>query len=488
LLKRCLGKVSIFYKLDKDETEENSKITMKQVTEGSKTFEITADLLGNNGFKADYNLKYAYVTGGMYRGIASKEMVVKMGKSGMMGFFGTGGLDLSQIEEAIRYIQKELAQGEAYGMNLIHNLTNPDMEEKMVDLFLKYQVRKIEAAAFLDVTSALVKYHTQSLTRDKSGYVSVVNRIIAKVSRPEVAKVFLKPAPEPILMKLVAENKISREEAVLAREIPLADDICVEADSGGHTDGGVAYVLVPTMLKIRDEMAEKFHYHQQVRVGTAGGIGTPEAAAAAFILGADFIMTGSINQCTLEAATSDAVKDLLQQINVQDTEYAPAGDMFELGAKVQVLKKGLLFPARANKLYGLYCRYNSLDEIDEKTQKELEERYFKRSFEEVYQAIKLFYPAAEIKKVDENPRHKMALIFRWYFGYASRLALSGSKEAKVDYQVHCGPALGAFNQWVKGTPLENWRKRHVDVIGEKIMIATATLLNDRLHSLAYMLN
>ncbi len=27
---------------------------------------------------------------------------------------------------------------------------------------------------------------------------------------------------------------------------------------------------------------------------------------------------------------SDSVKDLLQDINIQDTDYAPAGDMFEV--------------------------------------------------------------------------------------------------------------------------------------------------------------
>ena len=71
------------------------------------------------------------------------------------------------------------------------------------------------------------------------------------------------------------------------------------------------------------------------------------------MVGADFVCTGSINQCTVESGMSDVVKDLLQDINVQDTEYAPAGDMFEIGARVQVLKKGTFFPARANKLFML---------------------------------------------------------------------------------------------------------------------------------------
>ncbi len=66
---------------------------------------------------------------------------------------------------------------------------------------------------------------------------------------------------------------------------------------------------------------------------------------------------------------SDSVKDLLQDINIQDTDYAPAGDMFEIGAKVQVLKKGVFFPARAGKLFMLYNHYNALEEIPEKIQK-----------------------------------------------------------------------------------------------------------------------
>ncbi|TCS93654.1 ACP S-malonyltransferase [Hazenella coriacea] len=447
--------------------------------------EITASSLGSSEFKSDYNLKYAYLTGGMYRGIASPEMVVKMAKSGMMGFFGAGGLSLQQIEAGIRYIQTEISSGQAYGINLVHHMKNAEIENKTIDLLLKYEVRNLEAAAFLSVTPALVRFHAKGLKRDLSGKVINIHRIIAKVSRPEVAEAFLSPAPEYIIQNLLSENKITPEEAELSREIPMADDICVEADSAGHTDGGIAYTLMPAITKLRDEMMEKYQYQKKVRVGAAGGIGTPEAAMAAFLLDADFILTGSINQCTVEAATSDKVKDLLQQMNVQDTEYAPAGDTFEMGSKIQVLRKGVFFPGRANKLYELYRRYNSLNEIDEKTLTQIQEKYFRRSIEKVYEDIKSYYPAQEIEKAEQNPKHKMALIFKWYFRYSSQLALSGSGESTVDYQVHCGPALGAFNQWVKGTELESWRNRYVDEIGTKLMIETAKLLNDKIRSLLF---
>ena len=431
---------------------------------------ITPDSLGSQEFKQAYHLKYAYVTGAMAKGIASKELVVKIAKAGMMGFFGTGGLNLSKVAETIQFIQRELNAEQSYGMNLLHNPSNPSLEEETVDLFLKMGVKNIEAAAFMQITPALVRYRLKGHD----------NKIMAKVSRPEIAQAFLSPAPERIIKKLLDSNKISQAEAALAKTMPMADDICVEADSGGHTDMGIISVLLPTIIRQRNELAPK------VRIGAAGGIGTPEAAATAFILGADFILTGSINQCTVEADTSDAVKEILQHLNVQDTDYAPAGDMFEIGAKVQVVRKGVFFPARANKLYELYRHYNSLDEIDDKTKRQIQEKYFRRSFEDVYAETKAYYSQnlpEEIEKAERNPKHKMALIFKWYFVHSMRLARDASEEQKVDYQIHSGPAMGAFNQWVKGTNLENWRNRQVDKIAEKMMRDTASFLNERFQSL-----
>ena len=447
---------------------------------------ITAESLGSEAFKQEYHLKYAYVTGAMVKGIASKELVVKMGKAGLMGFFGTGGLKLPKIEDAIQFIQRELKDGQAYGMNLLHNPGDPQLEEDTVDLFLKSGVKQIEAAAFMQITPALVRYRLKGLRRESTGKISATHKIMAKISRPEIAQVFLSPAPERIVKKLLEANQISLKEAELSKEMPMADDLCVEADSGGHTDMGIMSVLLPTIIRQRDELMNQYRYAKPVRVGAAGGIGTPEAAATAFILGADFILTGSINQCTVEAGTSEAVKEILQQLNVQDTDYAPAGDMFELGAKVQVVRKGVFFPARANKLYDLYRHYNSLDEIDDKTKKQIQDKYFHRSFEEVYAETKAYYEKAmpeEIEKAERNPKHKMALIFKWYFVHTMRLAMRGSAEQKVDYQIHSGPAMGAFNQWVKGTALENGRNRHVDDIAQKLMLGTAELLNQRCQEL-----
>ncbi|MDC8103588.1 ACP S-malonyltransferase [Chryseobacterium sp. B21-037] len=459
----------------------NGSVNGKVNGEASKK-ECLSTRLGSHEFRKDYGLKYAYVAGSMYRGIASPQLVVRLGKNGFMGFLGTGGMPLTEIEKNIIKIQEELTHGEPYGVNFLHNLNDPASEMKAIELLLLYGVTNIEASAYMQMMPALVYYRLKGLQKGPNGEVICKHNIIAKVSRPEVAEVFMRPAPEKIVRHLLEEELITPEQAALSKKVPMSYDICVEADSGGHTDRGIAMVLLPSIQRLRADIMAEYAYDKGIRVGLAGGIGTPQAATCAYIMGADFIVTGSVNQCTVEAGTSDAVKDLLQDINVQDTDYAPAGDMFEIGAKVQVLRRGVLFAARANKLYALYNQYNSLDEIPEKTLTQLEKTYFEKNISEIWNEVREYCrnvgAEAEITKAEQNPKNKMALVFRWYFGYTNRLAFEGNIENKANFQIHTGSALGAFNQWVKGTPMESWKKRHVDEIGVNIMVGAAKLLEN----------
>jgi trans-AT polyketide synthase, acyltransferase and oxidoreductase domains len=461
---------------------------MISATRGGTTHDsgsrISPEQLGSPIFRQRHRLKYAYVAGAMYKGIASKELVIAMGRASLLGFLGTGGLKFARIESDLRTIQSQLQGKGVYGLNLLASPFKPDLEEATVDILLRQGVARVEAAAFTQITPALVRYRVSGLSTGPNGAINIPHLVLAKVSRPEVAEQFLTPPPPALVQRLAESRVITRLEADLARLVPMADDLCVEADSGGHTDRGVLQALLPVILQLRDEFSQKHDYRSPICVGAAGGIGTPHAVAACFILGADFVLTGSVNQCTVEAGTSDAVKDLLQQANVQDTDIVPAGDMFEMGGKVQVFKRGLLFPARAKKLYDLYRQYNSLDEIDAQTRSQIEHRYFKRSFAEVYAETKEYYLRVMpeiIERAERDPKQKMALIFRWYLVHTNRLALQGDPDDKVDYQIHCGPALGAFNQWVKGSALEQWRHRHVDEIAERLMIGAAKLLDDRFH-------
>ncbi|MEV0593893.1 ACP S-malonyltransferase [Nonomuraea cavernae] len=443
--------------------------------------------LGSAEFRADYRVRHAYLAGSMFKGIASADLVIRMGQAGLMGFFGAGGLTPDEIDQALDTIESGLGPDGAYGVNLLYGFDEEGLERETVDLLLRRDVRHVEAAAYSRITAPLVRYRYSGAHRDASGRPVAVRHVLAKVSRPEVASAFMRPAPQAVLDRLVREGALSAAEAEVARELPVSADLCVEADSAGHTDGRSPYALMPAILRLRDEEMAAHGYARRIRVGASGGIGAPEAAAAAFVLGADFIVTGSVNQCTPEAGTSDAVKDLLAGLDVQDTAYAPAGDMFELGAQVQVARKGTLFPARANKLYQLYRQYGSLEEIDEKTRRTIQDKFFRRSFDEVWEETRAFLAArrpGELARAERDPKHRMALVFRWYFVHTIRLALRGEAGREVDYQVHCGPAMGAFNRWVAGTELADWRARHVDVIADRLMEAAAGLLEARLRDLS----
>jgi len=439
-----------------------------------------AEHLGSASFRRDHGLRYAYLAGSMFRGVASVAMVIRLAKAGLMGFLGTGGLSLDAIDRALGDIRKVLGDTGRYGANLLHQIDDPEAERALVALYLRHDVRCVEAAAYMQITPALVHYRFHGARLGRNGALEAPRRIVAKVSRPEVASAFMRPAPEAIVTQLVANGLLTPEEAQVARQLPISADVCVESDSAGHTDGGVALTLIPVMVRIRDEAMARHGYRERIRLGASGGLGAPEAVAAAFVLGADFVVTGSINQCSPEAGTSTPVKDLLAQLDVQDTEYAPAGDMFELGARVQVMRKGTLFAARSNQLYQLYRQHESLEAIDRRTRHMIEATWFRRSFEDVWQAVRARQMQRgrldEAARAERNPRQRMAAVFRWYFAHSIRVALNGELAERVNFQVHCGPAMGAFNRFVHGTQLEDWRTRHVDVIAERLMQGAAEVL------------
>jgi PfaD family protein len=196
------------------------------------------------------------------------------------------------------------------------------------------------------------------------------------------------------------------------------------------------------------------------------------AACAAFSMGASFIVTGSVNQACIESGSSDTVRKLLAQAEMTDVIMAPAADMFEMGVKLQVLKKGTMFPGRAQKLYELYKSYSSVDAIPAAEKEKIEKQLFRRSLEEVWSDTRDFFKERDIdllQAAEADQKVKMALIFRWYLGLSSRWANSGEKGRELDYQIWCGPAMGAFNAWAKGTELEKPENRKVTRVAEEIM-------------------
>ena len=434
--------------------------------------------LGDRGFCELHRLRFPYVAGAMANGIATTRMVIAIAEAGMLGFFGSAGLRLDVVERAISELQTRLGERSSWGSNLIHSPNEPALEAAVVDLYLRHNVRHVSASAYMALTPNIVRYSATGLWADPQGTIRRTNHVFAKVSRPEVAAHFMAPAPAAMLAQLVGDKLITAREAELAQHVSIAEDLTVESDSGGHTDNRPLGAIFPTIANLRDRLVQEHHFTRPIRLGAAGGLGTPRSVAAAFALGAAYVLTGSINQGAVESGLCSAGREQLAQAGVADVIMAPAADMFEMGVKVQVLKRGTMFANRARKLYDTYCAHRSLESIPTADRQVLERTIFGKPLEAVWEQTAAYWrsrDANELARAEADPHHQMALCFRWYLGQSSRWAIAGTPERKLDYQIWCGPAMGAFNSWAAGSFLQEPENRTVAQIARNLLEGAATV-------------
>ena len=434
--------------------------------------------LGDRGFGETHGVRFPYVSGAMANGIATTEMVIAMARAGFLGFFGAAGLSFGRVERAVDTLLAELGENYAWGCNLIHSPAEPALEEAVADLYIRKGVKRVSAAAYMALTPAIVRFALSGVRQDAHGRIHRERFVFAKISRPEVARHFLQPAPKAILDGLVQKGLLTAEEARLGALLPVAEDIIVESDSGGHTDNRALGALFPTILSLREEVARKYQYSRQIRCGAAGGIGTPTAVAAAFSMGAAFVLTGSVNQGCCESGLDEKGRSMLAAADIADVIMAPAADMFEMGVEVQVLRRGTLFAVRARKLYELYRKYSSLDAIPAPERERVERQILRATFAEAWESTRAFWMErnpAEVTRAEKDPQHKAALVFRAYLGLSSRWAIAGQEDRQADYQIWCGPAMGAFNRWAEGSFLEDPSARSVVQVAMNFMEGAAVV-------------
>lgn len=435
--------------------------------------------LGDRSFLETHGVRFPYVTGAMANGIATPALVVAMARADMLGFHGSAGLGIDQIREALTKIKHEIGNSRlSWGANLIHTPNEPALEKATIELFLTEGVQRISASAFMALSPNIVWYGCKGLRTLPGGDIVRRHHIFAKVSRPEVAEPFMLPPPAAMLEQLVRDGRLSGGEAELGRHLPVAQDITAESDSGGHTDNRPLAPLLATLLDLRDRISRAQRYHERIRIGAAGGIGTPTAVAAAFSMGAAYCLTGSINQASVESGVARDAKQMLAEAGIADVVMAPAADMFEQGIKLQVLRRGTLFASRAAQLFQSYRKHPSLEEIPTDQRAKLEQHIFRMPIESVWEETQRFWERrdpGQIVKALADPKHRMALVYRWYLGNASRWAIAGQRERAVDYQLWCSPAMGAFNTWVQGSFLEPPENRHVAQIARNLLEGAACI-------------
>jgi len=431
--------------------------------------------LGSPEFCHDHGIRYPYLGGSMAKGISSVKMAQEFGRAGMLGFFGAAGQSLEEVDAAITSLKQSAVP---FGFNLIHSPSEPELEKALVELYLHHEIRLIEASAFLSLTLPIIRYRTHGIYRNEAGEVVTPNRVIAKISREEVAARFFAPPPEKYLQQLIESGDLTSDQVEMAMEIPVAQDVSVEADSGGHTDNRPALSLFPTILAQKEQFQQQYGYRQKLRVGLGGGISTPASALAAFSMGAAYLVTGSVNQACIESGTCDEVRKMLAETRQADITMAPSGDMFEMGVKVQVVKRGTMFSIRAQKLYELYRAHDSMEQLPVAEREKLEKTFFRAPLETVWEQTRSYFAVRDprqVEKAEADPKYKMALLFRWYLGQTPVWANRGETSRKIDYQIWCGPAMGAFNEWVRGSFLEEITQRKVVTVAYNILFGAALL-------------
>ncbi len=432
---------------------------------------IYPEWLGDRSFLETHSVRFPYICGEMANGIASTKMVIRAAQVGLMSFFGAAGLSVDRVRSEIQTIQSALGNSLSWGINLIHSPNERGLEQKFVDLYLEKDVRRISASAFMGLSPSIVQFACTGL-HEKNGRSVRSRFVFAKISRLETAKHFMSPPPNALLEELVKQGKLTKKEAQIASTLPLSEDITVEADSGGHTDNQVLPSIFPAIMELRNRLQKEYKFSTPIRIGAAGGIGTPSGAASAFAMGAAYILTGSINQSCEEADLDPLAKKALADAKFGDTMMCAAADMFEQGVKLQVLKRGTMYGIRANWLYEIYKNNHSLETLPTSIVERLEKEIFKLSLKDVWEETKNFWlkrDSNQIRLAETDSKHKMALVFRYYLGLSSKWAIQGQRDRIMDYQIWCGPAQASFNEWVRGTFLEQLENRNVVQVALNIL-------------------
>jgi PfaD family protein len=109
----------------------------------------------------------------------------------------------------------------------------------------------------------------------------------------------------------------------------------------------------------------------------------------------------------------------------------------------------------------------------------LEKTVFRKNLDQVWEETRSFFTQRDprqLAKAEADPKYKMALVFRWYLGQSPVWANRGVQDRKLDYQIWCGPAMGAFNEWVKGSVLDAPEQRKTATVAMNILFGAAVLM------------
>jgi trans-AT polyketide synthase, acyltransferase and oxidoreductase domains len=255
-----------------------------------------------------------------------------------------------------------------------------------------------------------------------------------------------------MLEALVAAGRSPPRRRLWPR-VPVAEDITVESDSGGHTDNRPLAALFPTILALRDRSRPSTATPARSASARPAASAPPARSPQAFALGASYVLTGSINQACVESGLSENGRAMLSQADLADVMMAPAADMFEMGVKVQVLQaRHHVRVAGQEAATTSTATYDSLEALPAERTRAARARHphALSSRRGPTPGLLLARDPQQVERAERDAKHRMALVFRCLPRPGQPLGDRRRRGPRLDYQIWCGPAMGAFNAWVTG--------------------------------------
>ena len=232
------------------------------------------------------------------------------GRAGMLGIFGAAGLSPQAVD---RPSIRQALLGTSQVLRPTDPQPNGRPRSAVVDLYLRRRVRLVEALGCRpDLAGRPLQVEVIAMPR--AGFMSQPDHCQGFPSRGRLeGSSRCQAVPQ-------GTGRVRRglPNKQLASKVRWPPGTTAEADSGGHTRKPQpgprrAPAQAGHMQRSAIGSSSSISNYGRSRIGAAGGISTPWSAAAAFAMGASYVLVGSVNQSCVESGTSGAVRSMLAQ-------------------------------------------------------------------------------------------------------------------------------------------------------------------------------
>ena len=130
------------------------------------------------------------------------------------------------------------------------------------------------------------------------------------------------------------------------------------------------------------------------------------------------------------------------------------------------------------KLHEIYNRISKMADIEQSLLAQIQEKYFDKSVEEIYNEIKNKLSDAEKKRAENDSKFKFGLIISWYYDHCTNCAIDMENAQNLNCLIPVSSAMGRMNLLLENTEYTNWQNRHPDILSKLIMSGAEQKLND----------